>query len=68
MKKDNRIKISVFTGKLMPPYENKEDRNFNKAALRAYTKGFNYFPFGKNVDGTPKMYFVPKDHITNPYL
>ena len=68
MKTDNRIKIRVFTGNLTGPYEDKFERNFNKAVLKAYLKGFDYFQFGKKIDGTPKMFFVPKDHIINPYL
>jgi len=64
MKKDTRTKIRVFTGKLLPPFEDRFDRNFNKAALRAYLKGWDYFQFGKKVDGSPRMFFTPKDHIT----
>ena len=47
MKTDHRIKIRVFTGNLTGPYEDKFERNFNKAVLKAYLKGFDYFQFGK---------------------
>ena len=59
MKKDTRKTIRNFTGNLMGPYENKIDRNFNKAALKAYLRGDQYFFFGKNLDGTPAKHFVP---------
>jgi hypothetical protein len=53
----------VFTGKLLGPFEDLFDRNFNKAALRAYLKGWDYFQFGRDNSGKPKMFFVPKDRI-----
>ena len=62
MKKDSRKTIRKFTGNLTGPYENKIDRNFNKAALKAYLKGYQFFFFGKNLDGTPAKHFVPIEY------
>ena len=63
MKTDSRKRIKKFTGNLMGPYADKLDRNFNKAALKAYLKGFDYFFYGRNTDGSPAKHFVPKHYI-----
>lgn len=65
--KDNRIRIKTFTGELFSPFnENKTERNFNNAALRAYLKGDDYFFFGRTLDGERAKHFVPKRYVKNP--
>jgi hypothetical protein len=53
MKREKSLR--TFGGNLMGPYKDKEERNFEKAHLHAYLKGWEYFQHGfELVEGVKK--------------
>lgn len=67
MKKTLTTPKRTFLGKLKD-FANKQERNFEKAHLKAYLKGHQFFSFGKNSFTGDKNRFVVQQHFEQPSI